>query len=348
MNGANASQLDVSSPVQFEPESSTVRLNFYWSISLILSVRISDLESTRLHTDHLLVDHQISVAALAVTSRGYVAMLARSKHRAAHKKLGDLDRRWAQAERLLAPAVELLPQLLIIPVLLFVAGLLDNILSSVIPLSKVFLPIFIAALLSCVFALVVLTYTGWTVIHGCLYPETSPFQSTLSQLLAIHGTRLYKALTSAYVASLEYSHSWRSKLLTLTTGPHSQCDHSLSSVESGSSSMITSQGKIPAQASLATHEIHAYHSAIQQTHEDDIVDQAAAVLDSILWHPVGNKIVSSEEMSSLCYMLSDGVSIRTNLTTARCLLYLEQYAVLRQACLPLNAILLVLTLNLHI
>lgn len=39
VNGADASQLNVSSPVPFEPESSAVRLNFYWSISLILSVR---------------------------------------------------------------------------------------------------------------------------------------------------------------------------------------------------------------------------------------------------------------------------------------------------------------------
>ncbi|EIM81402.1 uncharacterized protein STEHIDRAFT_149855, partial [Stereum hirsutum FP-91666 SS1] len=114
VNAANASQLDFSPPVQFEPEGSAVRLNFYWSISLILSV---------------------SVAALAVTSRGYVAMLSRSEHRAAHQKLGDLHRRWAHAERLLAPAVELLPQLLIIPVLLFVVGLLDNIISSAIPIS---------------------------------------------------------------------------------------------------------------------------------------------------------------------------------------------------------------------
>lgn len=40
ISGANASQLNLSQPTPFRPDASAVRLNFYWAISLILSVRI--------------------------------------------------------------------------------------------------------------------------------------------------------------------------------------------------------------------------------------------------------------------------------------------------------------------
>lgn len=38
----DASQLNLPSPSPFEPDGDAVRLNFYWSISLILSVSIHD------------------------------------------------------------------------------------------------------------------------------------------------------------------------------------------------------------------------------------------------------------------------------------------------------------------
>lgn len=41
VNAVDVARLNVSSPVPFEPDGSAVRLNFYWSISLILSVHIS-------------------------------------------------------------------------------------------------------------------------------------------------------------------------------------------------------------------------------------------------------------------------------------------------------------------
>lgn len=253
-------------------------------------------------------------------------MLSRSKHRAAHKKLGDIHRRWAQAERSLAPAIDLLPQLLIVPVLLFVVGLLDNIISIAIPISRVFLPVFVAGLLSCAFALVVTIYTGWTVIDGCLHPETSPFQSTLSRLMVIYGTRLHSTVTSAYSASMKHCRLWKQDLLSLITGSYSPSDQFGDSMEVGFLPVISFGAKEMDDAPLATHEIHAYHSVIQQTHEDDIVDQAAAVLLPIIRQREWKAFISPEELSSLCYMLSDEASIRTNITTAQYLVYLEQSA----------------------
>ncbi|EIM83829.1 uncharacterized protein STEHIDRAFT_62042, partial [Stereum hirsutum FP-91666 SS1] len=38
VSGVNASQLSLRAPVAFEPDASALRLNFYWSTSLVLSV----------------------------------------------------------------------------------------------------------------------------------------------------------------------------------------------------------------------------------------------------------------------------------------------------------------------
>lgn len=44
-SGVNVSQLTLSPLVVFEPDASTLRLNFYWSASLILSVSVSHLST---------------------------------------------------------------------------------------------------------------------------------------------------------------------------------------------------------------------------------------------------------------------------------------------------------------
>ncbi|EIM83824.1 uncharacterized protein STEHIDRAFT_62332 [Stereum hirsutum FP-91666 SS1] len=38
LSGINSSQLSLPAPVASEPEASTLRLNFYWSTSIVLSV----------------------------------------------------------------------------------------------------------------------------------------------------------------------------------------------------------------------------------------------------------------------------------------------------------------------
>lgn len=245
-------------------------------------------------------------------------MLSRSKHRAAHKKLGDLHRRWSQSERLLAPAIELLPQVLIVPVLLFIVGLLDNIISSTIPLSRAFLPIFVAGLVSCAFALIVAGYTVWTVIHGCRHPETSPFQSTLSQFIITHHTRLRANLQSAYSALTGIYRWCEQKLLSITAGSHSHFDASLHAMEVGRSTVPLRKTDVQDDR-LAAHDVDAYHSALQQTHEDDIVDHAAAILGHMIVErtPYHHVRITQGEFSSLCYMLSAEASIRANITAAQ-------------------------------
>lgn len=93
-------------------------------------------------------------------------MLTRSRYQQAYKKLGDLHRRWHEAKRLLAPAVDSLPQLLILPVTLFVIGLLDNMLSSAIPLSSPFNAVFVAGVCCFRWCLRCLDGCPWMSISG--------------------------------------------------------------------------------------------------------------------------------------------------------------------------------------
>ncbi|KAJ7280115.1 hypothetical protein C8J57DRAFT_1058407, partial [Mycena rebaudengoi] len=114
LSGVNPISLNLSTPAQFQPDSTDVRLNSYWSLSLILS---------------------LSVAALAVTCRGFLNMVTLSRHTKATDKFIDIRMRWEEADKMLGPVIEMTPQLLVIPVLLFVAGLLDTIFSDVLQLA---------------------------------------------------------------------------------------------------------------------------------------------------------------------------------------------------------------------
>ncbi|KAF8067081.1 hypothetical protein FPV67DRAFT_1653362 [Lyophyllum atratum] len=245
LHRADATVLDFTPAIPFKPEPSDVRLNVYWSVSLILSV---------------------SIASLAVTIRGYVSMITRSRYTYAHEKLTELHLRWKKTKNLLGPAVEALPQLLIPPVILFVVGLLDTLVSLSFPTSIPFLPILAAAIISCVFAVAVGMYTLYTVIHGCIDRSQSPFQSTLS--------------------------SWLSSLALP--------DRNLNN--------------------LATYH-EAFHSAIQGTHDDDVLDQAVAAVDSLIAErrrapsarePPKPVEVSRKEMETFTHLLSSEVSVRAN------------------------------------
>ncbi|KAJ7290323.1 hypothetical protein C8J57DRAFT_991471, partial [Mycena rebaudengoi] len=114
LSSVNPISLNLLTPAQFQPDSTNVQLNSYWSLSLILS---------------------LSVAALAVTCRGFLNMVTLSHHAKATKKLIDIKMRWEEADKMLGPVIEMMPQLLVIPVLLFVVGLVDNILSDVLQLA---------------------------------------------------------------------------------------------------------------------------------------------------------------------------------------------------------------------
>ncbi|KAJ7280069.1 hypothetical protein C8J57DRAFT_1031792, partial [Mycena rebaudengoi] len=159
----NPISLNLSTPAQFQPDSTDVRLNSYWSLSLILS---------------------LSMAALAVTCRGFLNMLTLSRHAKATEKLIDIRMRWEEADKILGPVIEMMPQLLVIPVLLFVVGLLDNIFSDILQLVARPAPVVVTTSLSLFFIMGVVAFLGYTLFNGSAQPHSSPFQSTLASFIS--------------------------------------------------------------------------------------------------------------------------------------------------------------------
>ena len=77
---------------------------------------------------------------------------------------------------------------------------------------------------------------------------------------------------------------------------------------------------------LEPHEHIAFHATLQQTHDDDILDQAVAALPSLIiqrrdargmhYHPF-SLVATQSELLSMFSMLSAEASIRSNLTAAQ-------------------------------
>ncbi|KAJ6566827.1 hypothetical protein B0H19DRAFT_990565, partial [Mycena capillaripes] len=114
LSGQPTSNLTLAQPAAFRPNASDIRVNSFYSLSLVLS---------------------LSIAALVVAGRGFLNMVTWSPHKKAALRLSDIHKRWAAAERILRPAIESLPQLLVIPVLLFIAAIVDVLLSTVVQIS---------------------------------------------------------------------------------------------------------------------------------------------------------------------------------------------------------------------
>ncbi|KAG6825771.1 hypothetical protein H0H87_008760, partial [Tephrocybe sp. NHM501043] len=120
--------LGVNKDATFTPPASVIRANFCWSLSLISC---------------------ISVACVAVTARGIVERVSRSKYTQAYQRVPDLAARWKRAGILLGPTVDALPALLAPPVILFLVGLFDTLVSASLPISSPSMLTFIAAVACC-------------------------------------------------------------------------------------------------------------------------------------------------------------------------------------------------------
>ncbi|KAJ7471768.1 hypothetical protein FB451DRAFT_1089817 [Mycena latifolia] len=161
--GTNAVSLHVPSPAPFQPDPVDIRLNSYWIISIVLS---------------------LSIAALAVACRGFLNMTTLSTKTTAADKLVDINRRWKAAEKMLGPALEVIPQLLVIPVILFIVGLLDSIFSSILALEVLPAPIAAALGLSLLFVAGVVVFLVFALVDASFRPDSSPFQSTLARFFS--------------------------------------------------------------------------------------------------------------------------------------------------------------------
>ncbi|KAJ7866338.1 hypothetical protein B0H13DRAFT_2352544 [Mycena leptocephala] len=141
-----------SAPEPFQPDALNVRLNSYWSLSLILS---------------------LSVAALAVACHGYLNMVTLSTHRRAVDKLIESTTAGNPLKKCLALRSNHPLR----------RGLLDSIFSNILSLELLPIPIAAASSLSLFFIAGVVGFLAFALLHASVYPDSSPFQSTLVRVV---------------------------------------------------------------------------------------------------------------------------------------------------------------------
>lgn len=264
-------------------------------------------------------------------------MLTRSGQSMAHRKLGEIHRRWREANRLFGPAVDALPQLLVAPVVLFVAGLIDMLLSNATPVSRSNIPLLVAGVVSCSFVIAVGLYMIWTVLHGCVHNNTSPFQSSLARVVAAYGPHWFAHLKIVPARCAETWHRTKELLRTVKArsilplwqlgSGHGRVAHaqSLDVTEKRFEQMLDHNGYYGKWDEVKQHEHLAFHSVLKETHEDDIINAAAAALLPLVRSRGAHddwgirfrpNHASPPEISTLHYLLSSEASIRSNITAA--------------------------------
>ncbi|KAJ7280134.1 hypothetical protein C8J57DRAFT_1567298 [Mycena rebaudengoi] len=206
---------------------------------------------------------------------------------------------------MLGPVIEMIPQLLVIPVLLFVVGLLDNILSDILQLVVCPAPVVATISLSLFFIAGVVAFLGYTLFDGSARPHSSPFQSSLAGFLSGRIIPMVRPWIS-------WPHAQVTGLSTFFLPLHTSHTNSTSSANSTSSrdSQITRPDKLV---------VKHYHETVQAIHDDDAFDKASAALGSVLgpqryiysWIPL-----EEEEVTTLVHLLSPEASIRANRTAA--------------------------------
>ncbi|KAJ6622580.1 hypothetical protein B0H10DRAFT_2187489 [Mycena sp. CBHHK59/15] len=267
-------------PVAFQPKPSDIRVNSYYSVSLVLC---------------------LSIAALAVAGRGFVNMVTWSRHKKAALRLADIYKRWDAAESKLRPAIELLPHLLILPVLLFIAGILDTLFSTVLQLCPR-PPLILATTVMCLIAItVVACLLCTTFLDGGLNPETSAFQSTFAALFHLN---LVTQITS---------------FCPQVVGVVSTRTQAVDSP--GQTEDRYAAEKLPPPRDvvlLPVETIHCYHDILQATHDDNVLDQAASALLNLLQTPSRRRrtIIAKDELLTFIHLLSPEASFRSNRTAA--------------------------------
>ncbi|KAG6879942.1 hypothetical protein C0992_009300 [Termitomyces sp. T32_za158] len=280
---------NMTQPEPFKPEGSAVRACFYWSLALVLS---------------------ISIACLAVTMRGFVGKILRSRHKQAYLNLGDFQKNWTSAQRSLGPTIEILPQLLAPPVLLFLVGFLDTLISASIPLSSSSVPIFVAGVIACICFAAAGAYTAYMTVSDHL-------QYSSSILIGLANLRLQVCSLfslSADNTKDDFAEPW-TVIQPLNSDPPSTFGEPMYPWSDTEPSL--------------SNEIHyRFYAAICATHNDDAVDQAVAAIPSLIeerrlsvpqcfaWKFMNLIPATQEEIRAFLHLLSTDVSPRANLAIA--------------------------------
>ncbi|KAJ7662444.1 hypothetical protein B0H17DRAFT_318537 [Mycena rosella] len=281
ISGANTTQMNLPQPAVFVPEASDVRMNVYLTLSLIIS---------------------LSIGALAIACRGFLNLVSWSQHNKAVERLTDITTRWKAAEKSLGPAVESLPQLLIIPVLLFILGLVDFLFSVTLQLSSPPVAIIVTSSISVVLVATVAVIMSFTLVDGSLHPMTSPFQSRLAHIMNVSLVQ--------YIRPVVLRLRKQAFTTLLNQNP-------------------TSAPQVAPSPALSQEAMKIYHEVLQATRDDDILDEASAALFHVIvqrtaYQPVSHRFfrrlpidILPQECATLLHLLSPEASIRSHRTAAQ-------------------------------
>ncbi|KAG6828614.1 hypothetical protein H0H87_001481 [Tephrocybe sp. NHM501043] len=330
--GEDRHALNLSQVVEFKPDPYVARSNFFWSLSLIIS---------------------ISIACLAVTTRGFITKLARSSYNQAHKKTTELHLHWRQAEEFLGPTVEILLQMLVVPVALFLVGLLDSLISTSLPSAKSSSKLVLAGgIVSCICCVIVAMFTVYTIVR--MRPNsylgswlTRPKNTTssscssrtelVSSTVSVKRPSIFGKATSWLRPSL--GGSW---VVLPTPDVEAASGRSIGKQKYWQRffrHLTTRDTAVPGsgvrdsprkpnwEMELLPPEGHAaYHSVISTTHDDDTLHQAITILPSLLDHrrrqaakedlPEDSLYATDDEGKTFRHLLSLDVSIRCNVAAA--------------------------------
>lgn len=223
----------------------------------------------------------ILVAALAVAGRAFLASLTRPEGDAV-AKLTQIYQKWATAKRYLGPFLEALPLFLMVPFTLFISGLLDMLFSTSITSSPDIFPILAASILSCTLVVMVGLLLCFAVMHGIKHPTTSPFQTSFS-----------KFFSALCFADSKHVPDSESPLLN----------------------------DFKEERELTASSCEVFHLALQETFDDETIDQASAALEGVLktQGPAAElySVLSDLGLRTILHLLSPEASLRSNLSAAR-------------------------------
>jgi hypothetical protein len=251
---------------------------------------------------------QLSVATLAVAFRSYVTSLTRSKARDVCNRVTETYHRWQSAEKYLSPMIEFLPQLLIVSILLFVIGLIDNLFSISVSLDGSASQALFTASKACsaVFGTVVFIL-ACTILHAIFRPLHSPFASTLTKLI-IQG----------YMHALR---GLRHGLNILWLGlPETALTNRIGTV---SARMLTHIIHLEAYGDVSTpqsHHITAYGNLMSQTYDESLLDDGLSALKEMLQLAAQGKTSARSMMELVAYLFTPAASRRSAMTAARSIL----------------------------
>ncbi|KAH8830538.1 hypothetical protein DL96DRAFT_1813576 [Flagelloscypha sp. PMI_526] len=300
-NGLRFDALNITQPQNFQPEAVDVRVNMFWCLSLIMSV---------------------SLAALAVTCRGFLASLTTSHYRNARNRLTDIFPRWERADKLLGPLVEFMPHMMLLPVFLFLAGLLDYLFSIVLNQNPQPIPLQVSVILSAVIVTLMVVNIAAFFLDGLVHPVSSPFQFLVAQIFW-SWTRDGRddTLNESEMSSLSPASN---------TIPQNDATQGSSSAFLARMIFPSSEKRLKIDnnghgESLNEDQVRTYHQVVKLTHQDDLLDRAAASLQDIsdataakiLYQPISIPELSSAEVDTLVFLLSSEASFRCNLTAAK-------------------------------